>query len=99
MWLVRPSLMPAPPVLILAETFLADAVVVKNAERLEQRRLRAIVFLEAAHALSGGFFGQQLIVLTSRGHAALIGLAGYKHLRTPFLSHRSLCRRRPHCFQ
>src|SRR5690348_6461168 len=74
--------MPAPAVLVLAEAFLADAVVMKNAKRLEQRSLFAVVLPEAAHALPGGFFGQQLIVLTTRGHAALVGLAGYKHFRS-----------------
>jgi hypothetical protein len=73
--------MPTPAVLVLTETFFANAVIVKNPERLEQGRLRSIVFLETADALPRGFLGQQLVVLTGGGHAALVGLAGYKHLR------------------
>src|SRR5205085_9102666 len=67
----------SPTVLVLAQALLADAVVVEHAERPEELRLGAVVFLEAADALARRPLRQQLIVLPARGHAALVSFHGH----------------------
>src|SRR3954463_13975434 len=69
---------PAMPVFV--EAGLANAVVVKDAERLEQIRLVAVVLLEAADALARRPLRQQFVVLSSCRHAALVGLPWRVHV-------------------